>query len=218
MTTSLQIVHFGHSCVLVETGNARLLFDPGTFSQGFEELRDLTAVLITHQHADHLDVDRLPALMRANPQATLVADAGSAEQEIAKLSLATTVANAGDTIELAGASVHAVGGNHATIHPEWAVPPNVGYVVDGGAFYHPGDSLFVPEEKIDVLGIPAAAPWLKTVEALEFQRAVAPRLSVPIHDAMLSEIGLAGIVGWYTRVAPEGTELRVLTQREPLAV
>src|SRR6266545_3097997 len=84
VTNSLQIIHFGHSCVLVETGSARLLFDPGTFSHGFEDLRDLDAILITHQHADHLDIDRLPALIQANPQATLVADPGSAEQEIAK--------------------------------------------------------------------------------------------------------------------------------------
>jgi L-ascorbate metabolism protein UlaG (beta-lactamase superfamily) len=204
--------------VLVETGSSRLLFDPGTFSHGFEDLRDLDAVLITHQHGDHLDPDRLPALMQANPQATLVVDPGSAEEVIAKLSLATTIAQVGDTIELNGAVVHAVGGDHAVIHPEWEVPTNIGYVVDGGAFYHPGDSLFVPEEKIDVLGIPAAAPWLKTREALDFQRAVAPRVSVPIHNAMLSEIGMQNVTGWYGRVAPEGTELRVLTLHEPMEV
>ena len=42
----MQITHFGHSCVLVETATARLLFDPGSFSSGFEQLRDLTAVLL----------------------------------------------------------------------------------------------------------------------------------------------------------------------------
>lgn len=204
--------------MLVETGSARLLFDPGTFSHGFEELTDLDAILITHQHFDHLDVDRLPALVEANPQATLVVDPGSAEEEITKLALTATVARVGDTIELNGAVVHAVGGDHAVIHPDYPVPPNVGYVVDGGAFYHPGDSHFVPEHKIGVLGLPAAAPWMKTGEGGEFLRAVAPRVAVPIHDATLSEIGKQGTIAWYTRLAPENSEVRALTLLEPVEV
>lgn len=205
--------------MLVETGSARLLFDPGSFSHNYEQLRDLDAILITHQHADHLDTYFLPSMLKANPRAKLIVDPGSAEQEeLVKLGLPVTVAKVGDTIELDGAVVRAVGGNHAVIHPDWAVPPNIGYVVDGGAFYHPGDSLFVPDDKIDVLGLPTAAPWLKVGEALEFQRAVAPRVSVPIHDAVLSDIGRDIYYAWFDRAAPEGTSLRVLTQREPTEV
>ncbi|MFL6143387.1 MAG: MBL fold metallo-hydrolase [Labedaea sp.] len=218
MTNQLQVVHYGHSCVLIDTGSARLLFDPGTLSHGFEELRDLDAILITHQHVDHLDTERLPALAEANPGATLVADPGSVEQEIAKLSLTVTTARPGDALDLGGASVNVVGGEHAVIHHDYPVPPNVGYVVDHGAFYHPGDSLFVPEQRIDVLGVPAAAPWLKTGEAVDFQRAVGPRVSVLIHDAMLSDLGKEGTAGWLTRLAPEGTEVHRLTPREPVAL
>ncbi len=69
------------------------------------------------------------------------------------------------------------------------MPPNTGYVVDDGAFYHPGDSLFVPEQKVDVLGLPTSAPWLKTGEAVEFLRTVAPRVAVPIHQGLLNETG-----------------------------
>lgn len=204
--------------MLVDTGSARVLFDPGTFSQGFEDLRDLDAILITHLHADHLDTDRLPALMAANPQATLVTDPASAEEEIAKLSLVATVANPGDLLMFGPVTVHAVGGKHAVIHPDFPVPPNVGYVLNGGAFYHPGDSLFVPEQKIDVLGLPSSAPWMKTGEAIDFQRRLAPRVTVPIHDALLSEAGRAGTIAWFNRLAPQGTEVRALKQREPAEV
>src|SRR5207302_11229168 len=96
-----------------------------------------------------------------------------------------------------------------------SVPPNNGYVVEHGAFYHPGDSFFVPEQKIDILGIPIGAPWLKAGEAIDFQRAVSPRLSVPIHQAMLSDVGRAGVANWLTELAPDGTELHVLTPLEP---
>ena len=84
----MQVTHFGHSCVLLDTGAARLLIDPGNFSQGFEGLTGLDAVLVTHQHPDHLDLERLPALLRANPDAQLIVDSGTAGQlggaEVAK--------------------------------------------------------------------------------------------------------------------------------------
>ena len=64
----MELTHFGHSCLLAEFGVARLLFDPGTFSHGFEGITGLSAILITHQHPDHADPQRLPALVEANPE------------------------------------------------------------------------------------------------------------------------------------------------------
>ncbi|KAA5829106.1 MBL fold metallo-hydrolase [Saccharopolyspora hirsuta] len=205
----MQITHFGHSCVLVETGSARLLIDPGTFSADFEDLRDLDAVLVTHQHFDHLDLDRLPALLAANPNARLVVDPGSAAS-VEERGLTATTARPGDAIELGGAAVSVVGGAHAVIHPDIPVVDNIGYVVDHGAFYHPGDSFFVPEQRIDVLGLPTAAPWLKLSEAVDFLRAVAPRTAVPIHEAVLAAPQMH--YRMFEQLRPEGTAVEVLAK------
>src|ERR1700712_4625623 len=70
---SMRITKLGHSCLHVVDGDADILLDPGTFSTGFEQLTGLTAVLITHQPPDPLDLDRLPAVLAANPQATVYA-------------------------------------------------------------------------------------------------------------------------------------------------
>ncbi|HEX6356800.1 MBL fold metallo-hydrolase [Actinophytocola sp.] len=213
----MEIVHFGHSCVLLSTDSARLLFDPGVLSSDFESVRELDAILITHQHFDHLDVQRLPALVAANPNAALVVDEDTVP-ELEKAGLTpTAVARPGDTLTFAGAAISVVGGRHATIHPDFAMPTNAGYVVDHGAFYHPGDALFVPEQRIDVLGLPMSAPWLKTSEAIEFARAVGPRVAVPIHEALLTEVGFQVQQNWVTRMAPDA-EFRVLPRGESVTL
>src|SRR5829696_2070569 len=70
----MRVTHLGHACLLVAIADSRILVDPGTFSTGFETLRDLDAVVVTHQHADHLDEERLPALLAFNRQAPVYAD------------------------------------------------------------------------------------------------------------------------------------------------
>jgi L-ascorbate metabolism protein UlaG (beta-lactamase superfamily) len=171
--------------VLIETGTARLLIDPGGFSSGFSELRDLTAILITHQHPDHVDEAKLPALVAANPDATLVVDPDT-EALTTKLGLTATVASPGDALELGGAAITSVGGTHATIYQDFPGITNAGYLIDHGAFYHPGDSFHVPEQAVDVLGVPTYAPWMKIAEAADFVHAVKPRVSIPIHEGMLA--------------------------------
>lgn len=209
----MKITKFGHSCLLVEDGDGRLLLDPGTLSGGFENLSGLTGVLVTHQHPDHVDVDRLGPLLAANPDAAVHADHATAAQLRDGGIVATAVA-AGDSIEL-GTRVEVLGRDHAVIHPDIPVVPNVSYLV-GGRLLHPGDALLVPEVEVEVLGLPTAAPWLKLSEAVDYLRAVAPRVAVPIHEAVAAFPG-----AYYQRfegLGPEGTQVRIIDDGTPLEV
>src|SRR5687768_7015869 len=124
MEDSVQLVHFGHACVLLDSGSTRILIDPGTFSAGFEDLEDLDAVLVTHQHFDHIDAEKLPALLRANPRAQLIVGEGTAPSvENA------TVARPGDTFKIGDTTVRVVGGQHAMIHEDIPIVPNAAYVI-----------------------------------------------------------------------------------------
>jgi L-ascorbate metabolism protein UlaG (beta-lactamase superfamily) len=208
----MQVTHFGHSCVLLDTGTARLLIDPGNFSQGFEDVTGLDAVLVTHQHPDHLDPERLPALLRANPDAQLIVDSGTAGQ----LEVDHQTVEPGTTVSVGGATVQVLGGQHAVIHPDIPVIPNNAYLVDG-THLHPGDSItVVPPEPLEVLFLPATAPWEKLSETVDYLRAVAPRTAVPIHQGMLAITTV-----YYTqldRLGPEKTTFRPLDPGTPVTL
>ena len=163
-----------------------MLFDPGSFAHGFEGITGLSAILITHQHPDHVDIARLPSLLEGNPDAALYAD----PQTTVQLGEPCQAVHVGDELQIGELIVRAVGGRHAVIHPEIPVIENISYLVGDAdhraRLMHPGDALFVPDEAVDVLAAPAAAPWMKISEAVDYLRAVAPARAVPIHQGVVA--------------------------------
>ena len=206
----MELTHFGHSCLLADFGVARVLFDPGNFSHGFEGITGLSAILITHQHADHADPQRLPALVEANPAAALYCD----PQTAAMLGGDWTAVHVGDSLSIGGLTVRGVGGRHAVIHPEIPVIDNISYLVGDdehpARLMHPGDALFVPDEDVHVLATPAAAPWMKISEAVDYLRAVAPTHAVPIHQGIIAPEARGIFYGRLTDMTD--TDFRVLTE------
>lgn len=209
--------------MLVELAGARILFDPGNLSEGFEELSGLDAILVTHQHPDHGDTARLPALLAAHPGAVAYCDPQSAQLWADEpWGSRFTAAHTGDAFTIGAVRVDVVGGTHATIHPDIPVVDNASFVLSTGerpgAFMHPGDALFVPEQKIDVLALPATAPWMKLSEGIDYFRAVAPRIAVPIHFAIISRAGRGIYFGQLEALGPETTEFHVLPERETVEI
>ena len=208
----MRLTHIGHACLLLEVDGVRVLIDPGAFTHGFEELTGLDAVLVTHAHIDHYDTERLPTLLEANDGARLIAEPEVAV-ELNRVGLEATPLHPGESTAIGGLTVTATGGLHAVIHDDIPRIGNVGLVVtaDGEpTFFHPGDSYESAPPGIDVLGVPLSAPWAALKETVEFVRAVAPRIAVPIHDGLLNPTGRGVYLRNLGLLGPERTEVRDL--------
>lgn len=218
----MMLTKFTHSCVRLEKDGKVLVFDPGNFSETDLALAGADAVLITHEHPDHVDVDAVTAALSASDSLQVFAPAGVAAQ------LREKAPDAGDRIhavapaedfEVAGFSIRTFGGQHAVIHPQIPVVANIGYFVDSNV-YHPGDSFIVPDG-VDVrtLLVPIHAPWNKVGEVVDFVIGVRAPKAFPIHDALLNENGRGLVEGHVTRFgAKYGTEYRHLSSGDTVQV
>lgn len=188
----MDLTRLGHACVRLDSGTARLVLDPGSFSPP-DATAGADVVLVTHEHPDHVVPADLRAALVAAPALEVWAPAGvvaALTDGAPELADRVHTATAGDTFEVAGFAVEVFGELHAVVHPDVPRIANVAYLIDG-FLLHPGDSFTVPPRPVDVLLVPVSAPWLRISESIDYVRAVAPRLAVPIHDAIYAPGGLA---------------------------
>jgi len=206
----MRLTKLGHACVRLEKDGAVLVIDPGIWS-GPDALDGAGAVLITHEHADHLDAGNVRAAMTGDAGLQLWTNAAVAAQ-LADFGPRVHAVAHGDTFTAAGFDIHVYGRDHAQIHRDIPVIANTGFAVDGEVF-HPGDALTVPEDRVPTLLFPINAPWLKVSELIDYARAVGPARGYAIHDGLLNANGL-GLMQNVLKMAalPDGAPL---TRLEP---
>ncbi len=182
----MRLSKFLHSCVLLEGNGSSILFDPGKFSfiEGLVlpgSFRNLSAILLTHGHPDHLDIDALSAIIAANPAATIYGN-GETLADLGKSHIKAILFETGSR-QVGGLNVQAIPAEHAPILGSPA-PQNTAFLVDN-LLLNPGDS-FAPAldafRGTPALLLPVMAPWEKELEMMAFAERMKPQIVVPVHD------------------------------------
>lgn len=210
----MRITHLGHACLLVEIADARILVDPGTFAEDLSGVTGLDAVLVTHQHPDHLDPERFPALVAANREAVVLCDPMSVEL-LARAGVEARE-HAGEPTSVGSVTVTPFGERHALIHDDIPRITNVGVRLDAEgepSFFHPGDALDAEPGEVDVLAFPLQAPWQRSRDMTAFLRRFGAPHAVPVHDGLLQKRGRDLYLGQAGQLGSPETRIHDLAGR-----
>ena len=188
----MELTKHGRACVVVSDGDRRLVLDPGGFTDP-AVLEGASAVLVTHEHADHVVPDRLRAALEADPALEVWTNPSVAALFEGLGSRVHAVGN-GDAVTAAGFEVQVHGEWHAVIHPDLPRVRNVGFLVEGQVF-HPGDAFTVPGAPVPTLLLPLHAPWSKVAELIDYVREVDADQAYAVHDGLLNDTGLGVVSG-----------------------
>ena len=199
----MRITKYIHSCLLFEHEGEKLLFDPGNYSfiEGRvtpETFPDVSIVVITHNHPDHLDHDPLKRIL-ALSGADVITNGEVAAQLRDEGIDATTIEEGTHT---AGTfTLRAIPTGHEAILAD-TVPRHTAFLVNervlnvGDSFQDP----LIPFAGVDVLVMPVMAPFLTEVGAVDFACRMRPRQIIPVHDGYAKDFFVHLRYANYSRV------------------
>lgn len=159
----LTLTWYGQAGFRLEGGVSRILVDPFLSERDGRrypppaspaDFADITLVLCTHEHIDHLDMKFLPEFARVNPSAPIVvpapvvdiaADGGLNRERLIGAVTGEEIRHQDVTIRPLPAQ-HGLGGDKPVVY-EFLDGRFLGYVLEiGGArLFHAGDGLVYPE-------------------------------------------------------------------------
>lgn len=176
----MKITKLGHCCLVIEEAGAKILTDPGDYTTTQTEVRGLTAVLITHEHADHLHVPSLKTVL-ANNQGVRVITNRAVGEILNREGIVFELVEHGELVTIGNVKVEGFGSDHHLIYRTLPIVQNTGFLI-ADKFFYPGDALTEPRRPVDVLALPVNAPWLAAAESFDYALKLKPRLAFPVHD------------------------------------
>ncbi len=218
----LTLTWYGQSGFRIEGGDSRVLIDPFLSEHdgrrypppaSAADFADITLVLCTHEHIDHLDMGFLPEFAAVNkiakivvpaPVADIAADGGLDRERLVTAVLGAVIRDRDVTIRPLPAR-HGVGSDRPVVY-EFGDGRFLGYVLDiaGVRVFHAGDGLVYPELapalkelKPDVLMLPingrdhmreaaGVVGNMNEAEAAWLCAEVGPEYVIPMHYEMFA--------------------------------
>lgn len=181
----MKIKKFGHCCFLAEPKEGvRIMTDPGEYSSLQNEEKNISAVLITHEHSDHLHIESLKKVLENNPKCIVITNS-SVGLLLQEAGISYLKLEEGEKYNLQGVEISAFGNIHAEVYETLPRVQNTGYMIDD--LCYGGDAFSYPDARVDILALPVNGPWMKLCEAIDYAQHINPRVVFPVHDAYIHD-------------------------------
>ena len=209
----VRITYLGHATLLIEMDGFRLLTDPilrnrilhlYRFSDRIDSAlyRDIDAVLVSHLHWDHLDVDSLHKL---DPPFQMFVPRGSAGYFKINGFPQVVELTPREEISMGSLSIQGTPADHSGSRPPFALrSESIGFVMRGSQhIYFAGDTDIFPEmshigENLDIALLPIWG-WgpnlgpghMDPYRAAQALSLLKPKTAIPIHWGTLAPFGIS---------------------------
>ena len=209
----MKITKLEHSGIIIEKDGENIIFDPVKFTKKLPEINNVVTIIITHKHSDHFQPEVIARILQNSPNAKIFTTADTAPNIENAISV-----KAGDSHDVGNFKLDFFGKDHAAIIPGQIPCENIGTAVDG-RIVNPGDSFDLPDFTPEVLFTPIAAPWCKISESIDYVKKAHPRVVIPIHDAVLSDLGKKFNENWLDAACSEiGAEFTSLVPNQSVSI
>jgi L-ascorbate metabolism protein UlaG (beta-lactamase superfamily) len=180
----MKIKKLGHCCFVADINGKKIMTDPSNSDYGGNSIEEtnISLILITHEHADHLHIETLKEVLKNNPKAIVVTNS-SVGKLLSEAGIEYTKVEDGQNYDFEGIAIRGFGDKHAEIYEEYGRVQNTGYMIN--ELCYPGDSFNIPGGRVDILALPVLGPWMKMKDAIDYAKSLKPRICFPIHDAPL---------------------------------
>ena len=212
----MEITKLEHSGFALTKNHETILIDPVEFTEKLPThlFSEVIAIIITHKHDDHCQPGVISNILASNPAATIFTT-----PDASPLISGSIVVRSGETRQAGGFKIQFFGQSHASIIEGQIPCDNLGVVIDG-TFANPGDSFDNPPlEHPKVLCVPISAPWAKISDAAKYIKDVHPEIVIPVHDAVLSNLGKTYNLSWLKYTCdPLGIKFTPLTPASTITI
>ena len=184
----MKITKYPQSCLLIESGDKKILIDPGVLSYEDSFLNDwknVDLILITHKHADHCNVEVIKEIIK-NGKTKIYS---SSEVKETYFDLPINIVKYDDFFKFENIKIEVVKAVHGYLphlKGKNEVLENIGFIlnIEGKRIYVTSDTIcFNNDYKCDVLAVSISGHGLvmEPFEAALFAKEIEADLVLPIH-------------------------------------
>lgn len=188
----MKLTRYSHACMVLEDNGQKFVIDPGNSVKNIDDITNVVAVFVSHEHPDHFFPANLENIVSANPDVDIFSTKAVADA----FGKNVTVVSENDQHITGPFQLQFTGKKHALAHPDWDLGMENRGVIVNNSFYYGGDSFTLPNKPIKVLAAPLAYAWAPMEKIMNYVAQVQPEICIPVHDINLSSDGIAVAHHW----------------------